>query len=178
MSQFATFEERFDYLSLKGTAFEQTFGLDRYINQRFYRSAEWRNLRHQINVRDEGRDLGIEGYEIAVKPIIHHMNPISMRDFEEGNQDILNPEFLITELTGFKDHLADIVHDTELAGITTCIQCFSQFFDFCSQVLQLAHVYLQTRLTKFDVTVVDMWERHISFIHHTVLDVVKDFMHC
>ena len=96
MSQFTTFEERFDYLSLKGTTFERTFGLDRYINQRFYRSTEWRNIRHAINVRDEGRDLGMDGYEIAIKPIIHHMNPISMQDFEEGNDDILNPEFLIT----------------------------------------------------------------------------------
>ena len=88
--------ERFRYLALHGAVGDATFGFDRYMNQQFYRSHEWRQLRHRVIVRDEGCDLGIEGYEIFDRVVIHHMNPITVEDFKRGNHDILDPEFLIT----------------------------------------------------------------------------------
>jgi len=91
-----TFEERFEYLSLKANVGESTFGYDRWINQQFYRSSEWRQLRDQIIVRDEGMDLGVDGYEIHDRIIIHHMNPMTAEQIELGIEDILNPEYLIT----------------------------------------------------------------------------------
>lgn len=96
LRRFETLEERFKYLSLRGTVGHSTFGFDRWINQEFYTSREWRNLRHEIIVRDEGCDLGIPGYEIHERLAIHHMNPMTVEDIEQGNEDILNPEFLIT----------------------------------------------------------------------------------
>lgn len=91
-----TFEERFRYLMLRGEVGAATFGFDRWINQGFYRSREWRNLRHDIIARDNGCDLGIEGHEIYERPIIHHMNPMSPEDIVHGDEDNLNPDFLIT----------------------------------------------------------------------------------
>jgi hypothetical protein len=90
-----TMEERFDYLSLRGQVGESTFGFDRWINQDFYTSKEWRDLRHEVIVRDEGCDLGIPGFEIHSRLAIHHMNPMRVEDIVDGNDDILNPEFLI-----------------------------------------------------------------------------------
>lgn len=91
-----TFEERFRYLKLGGEVGAITFGYDRYMNQAFYTSYEWRHVRHQVIARDEGLDLGVPGYEIFDKVIIHHMNPMSVEDIEHGNEDIINPDFLIT----------------------------------------------------------------------------------
>lgn len=81
---------------LRGEVGAATFGFDRWINQGFYRSREWRNLRHDIIARDNGCDLGIEGHEIYERPIIHHMNPMSPEDIVHGDEDNLNPDFLIT----------------------------------------------------------------------------------
>ena len=91
-----TFEERFDYLKLNGSVGRETFGFDRYINQRFYTSKEWRDVRHHVIARDLGLDLGAEGYEINSRILIHHMNPIVVDDILHKNDDILDPEFLIT----------------------------------------------------------------------------------
>ena len=91
-----TFEERFDYLSLDGQIGTATFGFDRYLNQRFYSSTEWKKVRNFVLARDEACDLGIEGLDIKYMPLIHHMNPIQPKDLEEFNPDILEPEFLIT----------------------------------------------------------------------------------
>lgn len=91
-----TFEERFEYLKLRGGVGEKTFGFERYLNQQFYRSAEWRRTRQIVIARDNGLDLGFEGYEIYDRIIIHHMNPMTIEDVESGSEDILNPEFLIT----------------------------------------------------------------------------------
>lgn len=91
-----TFEDRFQYLKLKGAVGRDTFGYDRYLNQRFYTSRQWRDLRHHIIARDMGCDLGVDGYDIHDKVIIHHMNPIMAEDIVHGNEDILNPDFLIT----------------------------------------------------------------------------------
>ena len=83
------------YLRLDGTVGEETFGFDRYLNQQFYRSIEWRAVRDFVIVRDNGCDLGAEGYEIFGRIYIHHMNPISVRDIERKSDVIFNPEFLI-----------------------------------------------------------------------------------
>ena len=91
-----TFEERYDYLKLDGSVGRETFGFDRYINQRFYTSKEWRDIRHHVIARDLGLDLGAEGYEINSRILIHHMNPIAADDILHKNDDILDPEFLIT----------------------------------------------------------------------------------
>lgn len=92
-----TFEERFDYLQLHGKVGLDTFGFDRIFNQMFYRSKEWKRMRDDIIVRDLGRDLGIEGREILYgKIVIHHMNPISIKDIEESTEFLLNPNYLIT----------------------------------------------------------------------------------
>lgn len=91
-----TFDERFDYLVLKGEVGAATFGFDRWLNQRFYRSREWQSVRDFVVVRDNGCDLGIPGYEIHARLMVHHMNPISAEDLEHGRDWILDPEFLIT----------------------------------------------------------------------------------
>jgi hypothetical protein len=96
LTYYSTFQERFDYLSLRGHVGKETFGTDRYLNQRFYTSRQWRNVRHEVIVRDEGCDLGIPGYEIHRDLYIHHMNPITPEDIRSGNPDILDPELLIT----------------------------------------------------------------------------------
>lgn len=90
-----TFEERFDYLSLDGSVGVDTFGFDRFMNQAFYRSYEWKQLRRDIILRDMGCDLGCEGFEIPGKILIHHMNPINAEDIIRRSAYLLNPEFLI-----------------------------------------------------------------------------------
>ena len=90
-----TFEERFKYLQLKGSVGKETFGFDRYLNQSFYKSKEWLSVRDFVIVRDNGCDLGAEGYEIHGRIIIHHMNPICIDDFSSAKDIILNPEYLI-----------------------------------------------------------------------------------
>lgn len=87
---------RFRYLSLGGFVGEETFGHERYLNQRFYQSQEWRSVRDQVIIRDGGRDLGLEGHEIHSSAFVHHMNPISRDDLLRFNHDIVNPEYLIT----------------------------------------------------------------------------------
>lgn len=91
-----TFEERFEYLKLGGGVGRATFGFDRYVNQRFYASREWQDVRSFVVVRDEGCDLAVPGYEVSVNPLIHHMNPISVDDIHHQADWVLNPEFLIT----------------------------------------------------------------------------------
>ena len=93
--QLPTFEERFEYLRLNGSVGKDTFGFDRYLNQQFYRSSEWRRVRDQVILRDCGCDLGIEGYEIPSRVLIHHMNPISIEDLQFMSDLLMNPEYLI-----------------------------------------------------------------------------------
>lgn len=90
-----TFKERFEYLSLKGRVGKETFGWERYINQAFYRSKEWKDVRNFVIVRDCGCDLGIPGREIPDRILIHHMNPILPKDIVLSNDFILDPEYLI-----------------------------------------------------------------------------------
>ena len=91
-----TFEERFEYLKLSGRVGEETFGFDRWLNQKFYRSAEWKHLRDQVIIRDNGCDLGVDGRDIYGKILIHHMNPISKKDILERTDLLLNPMYLIS----------------------------------------------------------------------------------
>lgn len=96
LSRLHTFEDRFDYLKLGGSVGESTFGFDRYINQDFYRTAAWRSARREVILRDRGCDLGIEGREIHVDLLVHHMNPMSHTDILHGLDWIVDPEYLIT----------------------------------------------------------------------------------
>ena len=97
LSRLGTFEERFRYLSLHGSVGTATFGFDRWINQAFYTSRDWREARHFVIARDLGCDLGIEGFEIHERVLIHHMNPITSEDIVHGDEDrLINPEYLIT----------------------------------------------------------------------------------
>lgn len=91
-----TFEERYRYLRLSGNVGEETFGFDRYMNQAFYRSPEWKRIRDIVITRDSGCDLGIVGHEIFGRIIIHHMNPICPEDIRWRSDSLLNPEYLIT----------------------------------------------------------------------------------
>lgn len=90
-----TFEERFRYLELSGIVGETTFAHERRLNQIFYRSPEWKKIRDYVIMRDNGCDLAMEGFEIARKVIVHHMNPVSIEDVLEHNADIIDPEFLV-----------------------------------------------------------------------------------
>lgn len=90
-----TFEERFRYLQLNGSVGKETFGFDRYLNQNFYRSAEWKRVRDKVIIRDNGCDLGIEDRLIYGNVLIHHMNPINDKDIYNLTDILLNPEYLI-----------------------------------------------------------------------------------
>ena len=93
-----TFEERHKYLQLNGVIGDETFGFDRYINQMFYRSQEWKQVRDYVIIRDNGCDLGVKGHEIRGKILIHHMNPIGIKDIQQVNKFLLDPEYLITTM--------------------------------------------------------------------------------
>lgn len=109
LSKLKTFKERFEYLKLNGQVGASTFGYDRYLNQSFYKSKQWKKVRDQVIIRDNGCDLGVDGYQINDKIIIHHMNPISLEDLESGSNEIYNPEYLISvsDLTHNAIHYSD-----------------------------------------------------------------------
>ena len=109
LSRLQTFDERFNYLQLNGVVGKDTFGFDRYFNQLFYRSKEWKHIRNIVIIRDNGCDLGCEGYDIYDKILIHHMNPISIEDINKSSDILLNPEFLIctSQLTHNAIHYGD-----------------------------------------------------------------------
>ena len=90
-----TFEERYRYLRLRGAVGEDTFGFDRYLNQVFYRSAEWKRVRDLVIIRDNGCDLALEDHEIYGRILIHHMNPITVKDIQTASEFLLNPDYLI-----------------------------------------------------------------------------------
>lgn len=90
-----TFKERYEYLRLNGSVGEDTFGFDRYLNQIFYKSEEWKRIRNRVIIRDNGCDLGIEDRAIRGKILIHHLNPITSDDIVSRSDLLLNPEYLI-----------------------------------------------------------------------------------
>lgn len=93
-----TFKQRYEYLRLGGSVGEDTFGFDRYLNQIFYKSKEWNRIRDQVIIRDHGCDLGLDGYEINDRILIHHMNPITKADILERTEFLLNPDYLISTM--------------------------------------------------------------------------------
>lgn len=99
-----TFMERYKYLRIGGTVGTDTFGFDRYLNQAFYKSEEWKSIRRHVIIRDCGCDLGIEGHEIHERILIHHINPISEEDILGRSDFLLNPEYLIS--TSHRTHNA------------------------------------------------------------------------
>lgn len=101
---YKTFIDRYNYLKLRGSVGIETFGYDRYLNQVLYRSRRWRRTRDGIILRDNGCDLGVEGYDIYDKIIIHHMNPLTIEDIEDDVDEIYDPEFLIS--VSFNTHQA------------------------------------------------------------------------
>lgn len=112
MLSYETFEERFDYLNLAGEVGSETFGFDRWMNQQFYRSAEWRAVREFVIVRDNGCDLAVPGYEIRRNPLVHHLNPMTPEDIIKGRAWVLDPEYLV--LTTHKTHNAIHYGDSSL----------------------------------------------------------------
>lgn len=107
--QLKTFEERFEYLKLDGIVGRETFGFDRYLNQMFYTSIEWKKFRRDIILRDNGCDLGIPGLDIVGKIFIHHLNPITKEDILNRTEYLMNPEFVIcsSKLTHDAIHYGD-----------------------------------------------------------------------
>lgn len=95
LQQFDTLEDRYEYLRLNGSVAEATFGFDRWMNQQFYRSREWKDARNEVIARDGDGDLGLPDVPIMRAHYVHHMNPISIRDLEEGTDNLFDPEFLI-----------------------------------------------------------------------------------
>lgn len=95
LQRMETIEERYRYLRLNGRVSDPTFGFDRWMNQQFYKSREWRRMRDEVIVRDDGCDLGVPGYEIQGDPYIHHMNPMTAMDIRHHREEILDPEYLI-----------------------------------------------------------------------------------
>ena len=95
LRQCKTFEERFNYLKLKGSVGEETFGFDRWINQQFYRSVEWRRVRNEVILRDNGCDMGDQNHPIKGRIIIHHMNPVKKEDFDQNPEILLDPSQLV-----------------------------------------------------------------------------------
>lgn len=116
----STFEERFQYLQLNGVVGAETFGFDRYLNQIFYTSDEWKSLRNKIIVRDNGCDLGVKGCDIRTTIIIHHMNPITEKDILSHSNFLVDPEFLIT--TRLSTHNGIHYGDESLAQSYSVIQ--------------------------------------------------------
>ena len=98
-----SFEERYRYLKLDGVVGEETFGFDRYLNQLFYRSKEWKTIRNLVITRDNGCDLGMDGHDIYGKILVHHMNPISKDDILGRSEYLLDPEFLISTIKNTHD---------------------------------------------------------------------------
>lgn len=92
---FPTFEERYKYLKLDGVIGEDTFGFDRYLNQKFYHSSIWRRIREDVILRDNGCDLATPGYDIVGHITIHHLAPITKEDIIKQSEFLLNPEFLV-----------------------------------------------------------------------------------
>lgn len=93
---FNSFEDRLNYLLTNNNVGEETFGFDRYLNQMLYKSNDWKRIRNKVIIRDNGCDLGVEGYEIYDRIIIHHINPITQNDIVDRNPMIFDLDNLIS----------------------------------------------------------------------------------
>lgn len=96
LKRLPTLKERFDYLSMKKGIGIETFGFDRWINQEFYQSYEWKKFRRDIIARDNGNDMGLEGYPIKGIIVIHHMNPLTEDDIVHSTDALFDPENVIS----------------------------------------------------------------------------------
>lgn len=110
-----TFEERYEYLKLGGVVGAETFGFDRYINQLFYRSSDWKSIRNKVIIRDNACDLGIPDREMYDNIFVHHMNPVLLDDVIHRTDILMNPEYLIC--TSFRTHNAIHYGDASLLVI-------------------------------------------------------------
>lgn len=96
LRQIDTFLDRYNYLKLNGIVGEETFGIDRYVNQMLYKSYRWRKTRNEIIIRDNGCDLGMDEYELKNYIVVHHINPITLEDIEEETDIVFDHENLIS----------------------------------------------------------------------------------
>lgn len=119
---FDTFEERFEYLRLDGKVCDETFGHDRYLNQALYHSPEWRRFKRGIIIRDQSCDLGVEGYEIHTRPLIHHLNPVTMDMILERDPLIFDPNNVIT--TCLRTHNAIHYSDIKASSLSKPVERF------------------------------------------------------
>lgn len=103
---YPTYEERLNYLKTGNTVGYDTFGFDRYLNQMFYKSAEWRRLRNYVITRDNGCDLAIKDMPIMSKIYVHHINPLTKKDIIEYSKYLLDPNYLVC--ASFDSH--QIIH--------------------------------------------------------------------
>ena len=117
-----TFEERYRYLKQSGIVAEETFGGHRYLNQAYYRSAEWRQVRNRVIIRDKGCDLGVEGFDINDTIYIHHINPITERDILNRADCLFDPENLIC--VSFNTHQAIHYGDENMLPISCLVERF------------------------------------------------------
>ena len=120
LTQLPTFKERLDYLKLDGIVGEETFGIARWLNQKFYHSYEWRKFRNEIIARDNGTDLGVEGHDIPGQVIIHHLNPITYDDIFERHPCVLDPENAIS--VSANTHRAIHYSDDELLTLGPAVR--------------------------------------------------------
>lgn len=106
--QIPEYSDRLDYLILFGKPGYQTFGHDRYLNQKFYTSSEWRRFRRDIIVRDHGCDLAHEKFPIMKRTtlLIHHINPVTIDDIRNRSGKLLDPENVVA--VAFDTH--EIIH--------------------------------------------------------------------
>lgn len=95
MKRLATFEERLGYLLLSGRIGEATFGFQRFVNQSFYSSGRWREIRNQVIIRDDGCDMGLPDYPIYSRVYIHHINPVSLEQLENDDPILFDMENLV-----------------------------------------------------------------------------------
>lgn len=96
LCQYDSLEDRFDYLRLNGVVGDELFGYARYLNQIFYHSREWMDVKEAVIIRDQGRDLGVPGWKITGTIYVHHMNPITLEQIKNNDPAILDPEYLIS----------------------------------------------------------------------------------
>jgi hypothetical protein len=118
LRQLRTFEERFEYVKLGGVVGRETFGLERYLNQTFYRSREWKHTRRDIILRDNGCDLGIPDREIHDRIIVHHLNPITIDDIDLGRDCVFDPNNLICT----SHQTSNAIHYGDASLLNKCYQ--------------------------------------------------------
>lgn len=118
--QIPSFIERYRYLRLGGKAGDITFGNERYLNQLLYRSSEWKSFRRDMIIRDNGCDLGVDGYAIQGKILVHHINPITIEDIYNKTDAIFDEENVIC--VSSRTHNAIHYGDEELLTIDEIVE--------------------------------------------------------